>query len=302
MNFRVLLEPFLRRRADRRDRLYLVGSYSITLPAAHQLDHYQQQFLNYDKKLPVIAAMVATKYPDTVIVDIGGNVGDSAAALRSAVTSPIVCVEGNPAFLPYLNRNLAVLPGTNRIIARFVGPADSAGAEFGVATANGTAHLVPVSDGSTHAAEHLITVADLLAQNSDLGTVRLFKTDTDGFDFSILEWAAESLAAVQPVLFFEFDPSIGMSSAEGARQAVDALLQIGYARAVVYDNFGNYLLGTDLSPSLAHDLVASALQRKRAGGGAYYFDLCCFAPKDEDLFGALVQRERESVAPSSALR
>lgn len=302
MNIGELFDIVLRRRADRRDRTYVVGAYSITLPAGHQLDCYQQQFLNYDKKLPIIAAIVAAKYPDTVIVDIGANIGDSAAALRSAVPSPIVCVEGNPAFLPYLTRNLALLPGTNRIVARFVGPATGPMTRFGVETARGTAHLVPVTGGATAPSDQLIAVEELLAQISDLGTVRLFKSDTDGFDFSILQWAMESFVAARPVLFFEFDPSIGVSSAEDALRTASGLVQIGYRHVVVYDNFGNYLLGTDLSQSLAHDLVTSAKQRQLAGGGAFYFDLCCFAPGDEDLFIALVRRERESVTPTPEAR
>ena len=163
-------------------------------------------------------------------------------------------------------------------------------------TANGTAHLQSCDLGTAEPSDDMSTVEQLLSQNADLGTVRLFKSDTDGLDFSILQWALSSLAVAKPVLFFEFDPLIGDSSAVGALQAVEGLIQIGYRRVVVYDNFGNFVLGTELSSMLARDLVTTAIQRQRAGGGAYYFDLCCFAAADADLFEALALSERVVVA------
>jgi len=102
--YNIILDKYL----CSKDREYLIGEYYITLPACHKLDFYQREFKNYDKKLPIIAALVSNKYHDAVIVDIGANVGDTAAAIRTAVSSPIICVEGNSDFLKYLNKNFFI--------------------------------------------------------------------------------------------------------------------------------------------------------------------------------------------------
>ncbi len=277
---------------SRRSRLHRIGQFTLTLPPGHPLDKYQQLFLNYDRKLPAVAALVSAKYADAVVIDIGANIGDSAVSIRCVSEAPIVCVEGNEAYLPYLRQNLASLPGANRIVPQFIRPDQTTHAHFAVETAHGTAHLVPASAVERQTiVDTTITMNEVFAKSVDLGRVRLVKSDTDGFDFAILKGALQSLASTTPVLFFEFDPVIGASSAEAAIESVDNLLSIGYRHVVVYDNFGNYLLSSALSTSLARDLATNVRQRRDAGGGAPYFDLCCFTSADSDLFQALVHHE-----------
>ncbi len=274
-------------------RSYMVGKYRIELPPGHMLDQHQHAFRNYDRKLPVVATLVDAKYPHTVTLDIGANIGDSAVALRSAVHGPILCVEGNPAFLPYLHSNLRLLPGTNRVIPKFIRPSETDTSNFVIRTARGTAHLLS-NDPSrlTSDVPDTTTVREIVVDNADLGQVKLVKTDTDGFDFAILRGALDTLTDSMPVLYFEFDPLIGSSSPQVAAQAIEGLVNIGYRKVVVYDNYGNFLTGTTLTVELALDLVASVTQCNLAGGGARYFDLCCFSAADTDIFEALVNLER----------
>jgi FkbM family methyltransferase len=292
MKMRAIAQTAARWIASRRRRSYLVGKYQITLPPGHKLDEYQKAFLNYDRKLPVIAALVDAKYPGAVIMDIGANIGDSAVAIRSVVGGPIVCVEGNSAFLPYLHANLKLLQGINRVIPSFI---RSVGTDLGfeIRTTNGTAHLAHSNAPKLRKnSAHTVTVREMLAKNVDLGPVKLFKTDTDGSDFSILLGSLDCLAIDKPVLFFEFDPLIGNSTPLDAIAAVESLAKIGYRSVVIYDNYGNYLISAELTPELAKDLVANVVQRRAAGGGAVYFDLCCFSDVDSDIFCELVRHER----------
>ncbi|MEB0059033.1 FkbM family methyltransferase [Variovorax sp. LG9.2] len=299
MNIWILLKFAKRWLAKRQHRHYLVGTHRITLPPGHRLDEYQQAFLNYDRKLPVIARLVDSKYSGMVTLDIGANIGDSAVAIRSTVSGPILCVEGNSAFLPYLHANLLPLPGINRVIPTFIRPSGADDVDFEVLTTGGTAHLMPRRTAMReHRTSRMTTVQEILEKNADLGPVKLLKTDTDGFDFAILLGALDSLALDMPILFFEFDPLIGNSNPSDAVAAVEGLGGIGYRSVVVYDNYGNYLMGSDLTRALAQDLVANVMQRHRAGGGAVYFDFCCFSIADADIFQALVQYEREGIRAS----
>ena len=118
-----VIKSVRRRLALRMKRTYKIGRYFIRLPPRHLLDVYQESFKNYDKKLPVLAALLEGKYKSSMtIIDIGANIGDSAIALRNACNSPIICAEGNPEFLPILKSNLAAIPGIFRVIEKFIGP------------------------------------------------------------------------------------------------------------------------------------------------------------------------------------
>lgn len=274
-------------------RSHTIGAYRVELPPGHMLDEHQQAFLNYDKKLPLIAKLVAAKYEHVVTVDIGANIGDSAVAIRSAIPGPIICVEGNPAFLPYLHTNLKGLPGTNRVIPKFIRASDEGADDYEIRTSRGTAHLVPKATSTPAGIEPATTtIREIFVNNADLGTVRLIKSDTDGYDFAILLSALDTLSEYLPVLYFEFDPLIGSSSGVAAIKMIEGLRNIGYEMVIVYDNYGNYLVGSALTLDLARDLVASVSQSARAGGGVKYFDLCCFSGNDIDIFHAVVNGER----------
>ena len=297
-----VIKSVRRRLALRMKRTYKIGRYFIRLPPRHLLDVYQESFKNYDKKLPVLAALLEGKYKSSMtIIDIGANIGDSAIALRNACNSPIICAEGNPEFLPILKSNLAAIPGIFRVIEKFIGPGHSSQV-VKVITENGTAH---VDRAATHEIEkqpkndHLavtgmISYKEIIEANVDLPLVRLVKIDTDGFDFQIILGAINQLASSMPVLFFEFDPSFSpKDAAQEALVAANALISAGYVHFVTYDNFGNYMLSFSDKPiERFKDLFAFLEQSRNSGGGTSYLDICGFSEHDCDVFFELVESER----------
>ncbi|MDM0052640.1 hypothetical protein [Variovorax sp. J22R115] len=178
--------------------------------------------------------------------------------------------------------------------SNFPRPSGADDVDFEVLTTGGTAHLMPSRMVMREqVASRTTTVPEILAKNADLGPGKLIMTDTNGFDFAMLLGALD-----MPILFFEFDPLIGNWNPSEAVAAVEGLGGIGYRSVVVYDNYGNYLMGTDLTRGLAQDLVCNVMQRRGAGGGAVYFDLCCFSIADADIFQALIQHERAGIRAS----
>lgn len=273
------------------DRTHLVGNIPITLPKGHALDGYQRAYLNYDKKISIIASLVANKYPDSFVVDIGANVGDTAAAIRSQVSLPIICIEGSHEFLPYLKKNIERMPGINVLIPKFIG-FDGMGGAYRLAVNKGTAHLESDMSGGI-GRDGFIGFDQVLSDFKNYGEVKLVKSDTDGFDFSILSSAMMVLSVSRPTLFFEFDHLIGRTAAEVVRQLAIKLVSAGYAYCIVYDNYGNYLFSSLLSSDVFDDLMASLAQGRAAGGGVSYFDVCCFSSDDEDLFRQMINFERK---------
>ncbi len=84
------------------EKTYRIGRFELTLPADHPIDRYQKTYRLYDRVLGDIAHAVAAKYPDTTAIDIGANVGDTAALLCRDQDFPVLCIEGSPHFLKYL--------------------------------------------------------------------------------------------------------------------------------------------------------------------------------------------------------
>ena len=56
-------------------------------------------------------------YPDLAVIDVGANVGDTAAVIKAGADVPVFCIEGDPQIYPILQRNTRRLPGTTALQA-----------------------------------------------------------------------------------------------------------------------------------------------------------------------------------------
>lgn len=274
-------------------RKYKIGQFQIILPAGHKLDIFKRKFSNYDAKLPIIAKFIAEKYETISIIDIGANIGDTATALRCEVDSAIVCVEGNPAFIPTLERNISALPGIIKVIDKFVGKEgeDRAGK---IVTGNGTARI-EFNVGEDQSPEiQFISYKNIMAAKNDLPQTKLIKIDTDGYDFKIIIDSIAEFKAEQAVIFFEFDPScVDELNKNEWRDAIESLINAEFNLFIVYDNFGNYLVSFDACQiPMFENLVTFLFQSKKFGGGVYYYDIATFLENDRDIFEGLVNLEK----------
>lgn len=273
-------------------RGYKIGNYTVILPPDHRLDLYQKLFKYYDKKLSIIAAAIERKYKDISIVDIGANVGDTAALLRGSVSAPIVCVEGNPEFTALLERNVSRLPGVIKIVKNFIGDTE-AGSRARIITQNGTARLEDAEGDACNVG--FISYSELCEIKKDIYQTRLVKIDTDGYDFKILLSSIKEISNDDSVIFFEFDPSfLSNKRYNEPFDALRSMLDAGYLYYLIYDNFGNYMLSISSDHErIFHDLNCYLRQARRNGGGVNYYDICCFKECDFDLFKEIIQLENE---------
>jgi hypothetical protein len=77
----------------------------IAMNLSHDLPFNIKQYPTYSQNLGEVAAIIAKKYPEFSVIDVGANVGDSAAIVQHQVKVPVLCIEGNPKFLPLLKQN-----------------------------------------------------------------------------------------------------------------------------------------------------------------------------------------------------
>jgi FkbM family methyltransferase len=255
----------------------------------------QRCYRRYDFALGPIAETIAAKHPHFSAIDIGANVGDTAAIICRERDIPVLCIEGDVAILPLLRANARRIGPQIVIEEAFVGAEGDAvnlGAIKGVGR-NST--LTPVADGA--AGQRLLTLEAILERHPRFWDAKLLKIDTEGFDFRIVEASRRFLAAAKPVVFFEYDPWFHAPDLGAGVATIQMLLEIGYSRAIVYDNHGNFMLslsGGDMSERF-RDLNAYLASNRRFGIAVHYIDVCLIHVEDSDIHAAIRGEELSAV-------
>ena len=240
---------------------YRVGDAELLLPLSHELPFYRSDHPLYGEAVGRIAARLGGP-----VVDIGANVGDTAAIVRAHSDVPILCVEGDDVFFPLLERNAERL-GDVELERAFVGDSLLRADEGSVERSRGTARLVGANPLTS-------PLSEILERHPRFARPALLKLDTDGMDVPIVMANLGLLESVRPVLFFEYDPHLG------ARPEIFVTLCCkGYDRALVFENTGECRETLELADSER----AAALHREYTGhGGARYVDVCVL-PREVEL-------------------
>lgn len=267
-------------------RQYSVAGFKLYFPDDHQLEQYQSIWHLYDRALGLIAKSVLQKYPHTTAIDIGANVGDSAALIQAFQPVPTLCIEGNPEYFEYLEANAQII-GNIEIADCFIGPDQVPVALDAIASHGGTSSIVDAIGAEGMFTSELQSLASVLQHFPQFQNSKLLKIDTDGFDFTIIQQSREFIEQVQPIIHFEYEILSGRDRAEQGLQTIDLLMQLGYQQFAIYDNFGNYLISLSSQhyqqfEDLTHYLISNHYKSGRPA--VYYFDICAFAASDLDLF------------------
>lgn len=285
-------------------RKYRIGSFTIVLPAGHRLDVYQERFKNYDQPLPRIAREYLRKYPAMASVDIGANVGDTLAALRSVGNFPIICIEGAPSFVKDLRSNSLSIGGSNHIVECYIGPQAGNVRSNAILATSGTARskdsigIATCRSRDFHPGDIPVrALEEVVSATLTPAEVRLVKIDTDGSDFDIIAGSESFFQKSEAGVYFEFDPLMAVKSKSSWLDAVSLLIETGRDRFIVYDNFGNLLISIHQAPLERFAELTDFLNSTRInGGGIHYFDILAVHRTDTDLFDTILSAERSKLA------
>jgi FkbM family methyltransferase len=266
-----------------------LGDVRIVLPLDHDLPHIRKVLPQYSLNLGRLAKYTMGKYPDLMLIDIGANVGDSAAIVRMEAQCPILCIEGDPAYFDLLQHNCQTLKDVAPVCA-YVGAQDDEHLAD-VQRSSGTASIVANHAGKTWV--KMQTLDTLLAKNPRFAVSKFVKIDTDGFDCRIIMHHKGFLRTAKPVVFFEYAPSFFRRIGDDGFGVFAILRECGYATAMFYDNVGDYLVSVGLDhEALLRDLHCHFEHR----GGQKYADICAFHAEDRDLAAECRNRELEFFA------
>lgn len=254
-----------------------VDGIPIVLPPDHDLPFYQRRDPTYDAYAITLLAQLASAFPVTV-VDVGANVGDTAAAvLASAPGTEVISVEGDARFVDYLRRNMAPYPDRARVVDRFVGPVGTQAVYSRTGTTGGFNTVG--SSGSQQVADW-VTPADLLAMVAPDRTV-VWKSDIDGFDIHVLTGHWSTVVERSAVVWFEYDPARTLGDPADIPRLIELISQSGRT-TLVHDNLGRLI--TRLEPgrhqtAALHALTDWLLEQRSGFVTVPYLDLWLLTPE-----------------------
>lgn len=269
-----------------------VGRHTIELPPGHLLDIYKISHEEYDVHLQRIGRIIAGKYPGCWAIDIGANIGDSAAAISAEVDIHTICIEGDPTYSPVLCRNAQHIGPFVHIIAAYVGASEGTVTHGQIQRQGGTASIVSIAGvpplGRSAGLTVPIAPLEILLAPFAAERFKFLKIDTDGFDFTILESCHTWVATRQPVILFECDTSFPDCSEARAVETLQRLHRTGYAHLAVFDNYGKLMSATSRDVATVCEHIRDLQQSRREARGIQYVDIYAFPEKDVDIFSEFV--------------
>jgi FkbM family methyltransferase len=205
----------------------------MVLPWSHRLPDYAAANPVYGQNLVDLARRLATSGTPLTVMDIGANVGDSALQILNATDAKVMCVEGDREYLEYLRVNVGDDPRVTVVEALLAVDDGAAGTAV---RSGGTTRFVHGEGGGDSMPS--ITTTALLEAHPEFKDLRLVKSDTDGYDVSLVPAVAAAWAASRPVLFFEYDPELTRIAGDDPAQVWTDLAALGYRDVAVWDNGG----------------------------------------------------------------
>jgi FkbM family methyltransferase len=272
---------------------YRLHGTELSIPLSHNLPYIKKRYPDYSTNVARIATVVKQKYPELTLIDIGANIGDTVAILRASAYFPILCIDGDRYFYSILCENARNWPDVvciNSFVGNetksFVGKIESVA---------GTAHLL--EDLGSGQRIEMKMLSEILRENRKFANAKMIKVDTDGFDCKILKSELELLKALKPVLFFEYDPYFFTKANDDGFKIFSDLKEIGYGKALIFENTGEYLIHVDLrNVALLEDIH----EFYSGWSASRYCDVCIFHDDDSDLF--IQARQNELAYFKSATR
>lgn len=207
-----------------------IGNTNLLMNLSHHLPYSVAHEPLYDTALPRIAKTIFHQDRYLKVIDIGANIGDTAARISQEVPGSFLCVEGDVHYFSLLQENAKSMNAQVVCVNAICGESDCQ-VQGHMLTEVGTGHFVATADKGTVLVTSLNTI---LEKNAYFKDANLLKIDTDGFDSYVLLGARNFIANAGPTVFFEFAPTLLHNPLE----VFPYLSDLGYRYGIFYTNIG----------------------------------------------------------------
>jgi FkbM family methyltransferase len=260
-----------------------VDKYILYMNESHQVQHYLEKVPTYNRNLQRLAKEVFNKDKHGNIIDIGANIGDSVAMIRSAgIDNHVFCIEGSKEYVKMLKMNKGILKEVT-VYNKFLSDKNGYIKAENVIT-NGTGELKKSQNMKVRC-----STFDSLMKKNNIRNIRFIKIDTDGYDLRILKGCRKLLKDNELVIFFEYAPFLFLNNGDDGLETFSFLRKLGYIYAIFYDNKGRLLCSLELSNGRLLEELDLYIREKK--GAFSYFDIAIFHQKDEKLFKKFLRDE-----------
>ena len=276
--------------ATNKDVLVTVGNFQVWMPG------YNVQAINYrlypdlNAQFGRLAKSIAQKYPGMSLIDVGANVGDTIAVVKTQVDVPVIGVEGDEVSYAYLEKNSSQFKNV-AIVKTFLGEkAEELNVNFEKSGWNAT--IIPDDKGGKQ-----VSFKTLDAVINDGGfnsrTIKLLKVDVEGFDTIVLRGAGDIIKKHKPVVFLEYNRQNMISIKEEGLPTLLSFAAAGYNKVAFFDHKGTLILATSIknteTVTYLHNYASSV---KNLIG---YYDICLFHEEDDQLAEDYLSIEKKYV-------
>jgi FkbM family methyltransferase len=268
-------------------KMVMVGKFPIYMPGNNpQLSTYKYLPTANDQ-LARLVECVAKKYSDLCVIDIGANVGDTIAVVKSLIDVPIIAVEGDATSYKFLEKNITQFKNIFPINTFLGEKKETLHVSMDKEGWNNT--IIPTETGDkTIAVKTLDEV--LQEQHLTAKRLKLLKVDTEGFDTIILRGAEELIATQKPVIYFEYNRENMDAIKEDGLSTLLSLKKYNYNTIYFFDNIGRYLLSC---PIEQHDILLQLHQYTNGRSSLIsYYDVCIFNDEDFALGKEFIEAEK----------
>jgi FkbM family methyltransferase len=238
-----------------------------------------------------VAALVEEKYPAAWAVDVGANVGDTLAIIRSRTKMPIICVEGDSHCFELLQENAHQFENAH-MFNMFL--SNQPGSAFIKTEKEGWNATLSECQNQENSREIEFETLDRLADRLKCqAMVKLLKVDTEGYDMRILRGAAAILATTHPVLSLEMNKENIKPLGDDVGAFFEYLTGLGYCNFFLIDPTGRPVCVLDAND---HKPFLSLYDFSGPAQCLCYLDIWAFHHADQDLFVNFLTGYRLSIS------
>jgi FkbM family methyltransferase len=264
-----------------------VGKYELAISNNNAIKYCYEYCKDYGGQLSRLTALISQYYPDLVVLDVGANLGDSVALIKSGKDVPVISIEGDQTIHGLFERNTAQFQET-RLIRTFLSDSvNNLNCTFTKVGHNLTISPGPKSEQTNYTE---FSTIDKLHQDSVVNaSCKLLKIDTEGFDLKIIRGGELFIDTVKPVILFEFNRE-NLDVVEDEPYSIFSWLKRrAYNIILFYESDGRFMFSTNLDNEFFLRQIYDYVDAKNAK--IYYVDIVVFHRIDNNLAKEFIKSE-----------
>jgi FkbM family methyltransferase len=270
---------------EKEGQTFIVGEYILRAPAEHVLPKVRKTHPYFSENLARVVKHLNGYIKDLTVLDIGANIGDSVALIRSETKDvAMICIEGDDDYYQYLIENTKQFDKIE-LIKCFLGEHDEK-ISAKLITGDGSLRI----NNNPGSPIQIYKLDSLILRYQNISKAKMIKIDTDGYDLKIIRGGLNFIKTAVPVIFFEYDSVYFNDVGEDGLKCLKLLFEMGYHKVIFYDNYGRMLAVTSLDASDTIESLILYIKDKK--GKFQYYDMCIFHESHDMIAASFFEKEK----------